>query len=70
MAKLFETCPDLVKGTPDPAQEPRKDIKHITNQLRGDARRVETSYPIQCFLLVRHTFTSDLFPVVTFVLSV
>ena len=66
MAELFETYPTMIKMASDPAQGPRKNIKHITDRFRRNAQRLRKGGPSKCFLLSKYLFTDELFPVVPF----
>ncbi|KAG6989921.1 hypothetical protein G7Y79_00061g093080 [Physcia stellaris] len=66
MAKLYETYPSLLKKAADPAQTPRKNIKHITDRFLGNARQIKKSNPSHCFYYLRNEFGRDLFPIVPF----
>ena len=54
IAELYESYPTLLKKATDPAQEPRKNIKHITDRYRGDAQRFLKTKPEHCFAQIRH----------------
>ena len=66
IAELYETYPTLLKKTTDPAEEPRKNIKHITDRFRGDAQRFLKTKPEHCFTQIRHEFAYFHLPVVPF----
>ena len=66
MAELYETYPAMLKKASDPAQVPRKNIKHITDRFRGDAQRFLKKNPKNCFTEVRRQFAAVHFPIVPF----
>lgn len=66
IAELYETYPTMLKKATDPAEVPRKNIKHITDRFRGDAQHFSKRKPEQCFAQVRHQFAAVHFPVVPF----
>ena len=64
IAELYETYPTLLKKATDPAEEPRKNIKHIADRFRGDAQRFLKTRPEHCFAQIRHEFTYVHLPIV------